>query len=236
MTCCPFDIKQLPWSMLIFSQVNPGQLPLPMQVLLQMLSLTFIHTGVGTSELNRMVVLIFQSCRNLPRQPMIPANKSPVLGSIYPEGCPHCRLIHSPSLLAMGLSVGYETWPAIGWCHCLHAKLVCLNMDWVYLQVKCIIGKLQCIVGWCCRGGIHTDFQRSLTIPYTALTAGKLPAISAVQGDCERVYVPLRIAIKGNRNAKYRLDVPAIILQFHLTFFTICILLFKLLKLLVSLT
>ena len=27
------------------------------------------------------------------------------------------RLIHSPSLVAVGLSVGYETWPPIGWHH-----------------------------------------------------------------------------------------------------------------------
>ena len=30
----------------------------------------------------------------------------------YPSG--H-RLLHSPSLVAVGLSVGYETWPPIGW-------------------------------------------------------------------------------------------------------------------------
>ena len=30
-------------------------------------------------------------------------------------------------------------------------------------------------------------FQRPLTVPCTALTAGKLPAVSAVQGDCESV-------------------------------------------------
>ena len=32
-------------------------------------------------------------------------------------------------------------------------------------------------------------FLNSLTVPCTALTAGKLPAVSAVQGDCESVYL-----------------------------------------------
>ena len=31
-------------------------------------------------------------------------------------------------------------------------------------------------------------FQKPLTVPCTAPTAGKLPAVRAVQGDCERVY------------------------------------------------
>ena len=35
--------------------------------------------------------------------------------------------------------------------------------------------------------GIPILFQRPQTIPYTALMAGKLPAIRAVQGDCETV-------------------------------------------------
>ena len=28
-----------------------------------------------------------------------------------------CRLLHSPSLVVIGLYVGYETWPGIGWHH-----------------------------------------------------------------------------------------------------------------------
>ena len=36
-------------------------------------------------------------------------------------------------------------------------------------------------------GNSH-HFQRPLTVSCTALTAGKLPAVRAVQGDCERVY------------------------------------------------
>ena len=38
--------------------------------------------------------------------------------------------------------------------------------------------------------GIPTILQRPPTVPCTALTAGKMPAVSAVQGDCERVYGP----------------------------------------------
>ena len=34
---------------------------------------------------------------------------------VAPCGERHLRLLHSPSLVAIGLSVGYETWPPIGW-------------------------------------------------------------------------------------------------------------------------
>ena len=43
------------------------------------------------------------------------------------------RLPHSPSLVAIGLSVGYETWPPILW-------LVYLNIDWDCLVPQCIMG------------------------------------------------------------------------------------------------
>ena len=37
--------------------------------------------------------------------------------------------------------------------------------------------------------GIPICFQKPLTVPGTALTAGNLPAVNAVQGDCEAVSV-----------------------------------------------
>ena len=48
------------------------------------------------------------------------------------------RQLHSPSLVAIRLSVGYETWPPIGRHHPLW--LVGLNIDWDYLLPHCIMG------------------------------------------------------------------------------------------------
>ena len=45
------------------------------------------------------------------------------------------RLLYRPSLLAVGTSVGYETWPPIGWYYRLcdwliHTKVVCAEGLW----------------------------------------------------------------------------------------------------------
>ena len=50
--------------------------------------------------------------------------------TMYPHS--NYRLLHSPSLVAIGLLVGYERWPPIG--------LVGLNIDWDCLVPHCIMG------------------------------------------------------------------------------------------------
>ena len=57
---------------------------------------------------------------------------------------------------------------------------------------------------------IPTIFQRPLTVPCTALTAGKLPAVSAVQGDCESVYLQLPLTTACILSWNINRDVLAI--------------------------
>ena len=67
------------------------------------------------------------------------------------------RLLHTPNLLVVGLPMGYETWPMIGWWDHLFDGI---NIDWGYKQIRCILGELQCIVVSCDRFPL---FQRPLT-------------------------------------------------------------------------
>ena len=74
------------------------------------------------------------------------------LGSPPPSGQVHPRLLHTPNPGAVGLSVGYETWPWIGWCQMYRGEP---HLQW-------ILGTLQCIMGsWLVR--IFTVFQRPRT-------------------------------------------------------------------------
>ena len=92
------------------------------------------------------------------------------------------RLLHSPNLVVIGLSVGYETWPPIRG----HAPLV---IGWY----KYILGlpnvplRYGLIRMW--PVGIPTIFQTPVTVPLHSPNGRQMPAIRAVQGDCERVYV-----------------------------------------------
>ena len=95
-----------------------------------------------------------------------------------PPGCP--RLLHSPSLVVIGLSLGYETWPPIRW----YPPFV---IDW---SMNICWDWLHCNGWWACDWWEFAPFfvRPSWQSPCTALMAGNLPAIRAVQGDCGRVY------------------------------------------------
>ena len=83
------------------------------------------------------------------------------------------RLLHSPSLVAIGLSKEYETWfPILAGITLLW--LVGLNIDW-----DCLVP--QCIIGVCDQWEFPLFFRPQWQSLGTALTAG------AVQGDCEIV-------------------------------------------------
>ena len=91
-----------------------------------------------------------------------------------------CRLLHSPRLVAEGLSVGYEIWPPIDWNH-THLCLVALYIGWNCLS-------LQWIVDSCDQWEFPLHYRGHWQFPSTALRAGNLPVIRTVHGDCERVY------------------------------------------------
>ena len=71
----------------------------------------------------------------------------------YPSG--H-RLLHSPSLVAVGLSVGYWTWPPIGWHH---SFVIGWSKDWLGLPSA----PLHYGLTW--PEGIPTVFQTPVTVP-----------------------------------------------------------------------
>ena len=72
-------------------------------------------------------------------------------------------LLHSPSLVAAGLPVGYETWPPIGW----HLTFVSVwSKD--RLGLPCV--RMDC--GLMSLVGISTILQKPLIVPCTTLMVG----------------------------------------------------------------
>ena len=71
----------------------------------------------------------------------------------YPIG--H-RLLHSPSLVAVGLSVGYETWLPIGWHHTF-------VIGWSKDELGLLSAPLHYGLTW--PVGIPTVFQTPVTVP-----------------------------------------------------------------------
>ena len=87
------------------------------------------------------------------------------------------RLLHSPSLVAIGLLVGYETWPPIGWHH---AFVIGWSKDRLGLP------SAHCIYGLTWPVGIPTVLQTPVTVPSHYLNDRQLPVVGAVEGDCEK--------------------------------------------------
>ena len=86
------------------------------------------------------------------------------------------RLLHSHNLLAVALSVEHGTWPSVA---CVVSCMNGLSKYWlVNYHIQCIMNL-----------GITTIFQRSLTVSLHSPNGRQMPAIRAVQGDCERVYI-----------------------------------------------
>ena len=88
------------------------------------------------------------------------------------------RLLHSPSPVAIGLPVGYETRPPIDWHHAF-------VIGWSKYKLGLPSAPLHYGLTW--PVGIPTVFQTSVTVPLHCPNGRQLPAVRAVQGDCERV-------------------------------------------------
>ena len=97
------------------------------------------------------------------------------------------RLVPSPSLVAVGLSMEYETWSPID---CDHPFVIGCS------KYRLGLPQLWWIGGSCDQGEFPPFFRGHWQSPCTALTAGKLPAVMAVEGDCETVY-PSHQAMHG---------------------------------------
>ena len=94
--------------------------------------------------------------------------------------CATSRLLHSLSLVAVGLSVGYETWPPIGWNRPFE-----ISWSTCRLELPCVPKHYR--LTWSM--GIYTVLQRPLTVPLHSPNGKQMPAVRAVKRDCERVYV-----------------------------------------------
>ena len=88
------------------------------------------------------------------------------------------RLLHSPSLKAIGQSVGYATWPPIGWHHLF-------VIGWSKYRLGLPSAPLHYGLMW--PVGIPTIFQTPVTVPLHCPNSRRRPAVRAVQGDCEGV-------------------------------------------------
>ena len=84
------------------------------------------------------------------------------------------RLLQSPSLVAIGLSVGHETWPPVGWHHPFVIGLSKYRLGLPSAPMH---------YGLTWPVGIPTVFQTPVTVPLHCPNSRQLPA---VQWDCER--------------------------------------------------
>ena len=88
------------------------------------------------------------------------------------------RMLHSPSLVAIGLSVVCETWPPIGWHHSF-------VIGWFKYRLGLPNTPLHYGRMW--PVGIPIVFQTSVTVSLHRPDGRQMPVVRAVQGDCERV-------------------------------------------------
>ena len=84
------------------------------------------------------------------------------------------RLLNSPSLGAVGLSVGYETWPSIPYELLPAGWLTGSNVDRRTTRMRYIIARLT--------GGKFSRFY--LTVPLQSTYSRQMPAVRAAQADC----------------------------------------------------
>ena len=95
------------------------------------------------------------------------------------------RLLKSPNLVVIGLSVGYETWPSNGWHHPFLTS---------WYQYRLELPSAQMYYGHTWLLGISTVSQTPVIVPFHSPNSRLMPAVRAVQGDCENVFLVSRQA------------------------------------------
>ena len=91
---------------------------------------------------------------------------------------PSPRLLHSPKLVVLAVSEGYETWPPVGWHHSF-------VIGWSKYRLGYPSDPLHYGFMWSVR--IPTIIHTPTTVPLPSPKGRQMPALRAVQGDCERV-------------------------------------------------
>ena len=99
------------------------------------------------------------------------------------------RLLHSPSLVAISLSIGVRAVPGEPWgtrhalwTACIHAFVI----GWFKYRLGLLSVPLYYGFTW--PVGIPTIFHTPVTVPLHSPNGRQMPAIRVVQGDCEIVY------------------------------------------------
>ena len=110
---------------------------------------------------------------------MITYQNCPVISLISGKSHPQGTLLHSPSPVAIELSVGYEAWPPNGWRHAF-------VIGWSKYRLGLPSTPLHYGIRW--PVGIPTVSKTSVTVLLHSPEGRHLPAVWAVQRDCERVY------------------------------------------------
>ena len=83
------------------------------------------------------------------------------------------RLLYSPSLVAPGLSMGYKTWPAIGWHHTF-------VIGWSKYRLGLPRAPLHFGLTW--PVGIRTVSQTPVTVPLHSPNGRQMPAVRVCKG------------------------------------------------------
>ena len=99
----------------------------------------------------------------------------------YPVAKCH-RLLHCRNLVAVGLSVGYETWPRLAMYVFLIQLLMRGLLNCTELRESCNVLWTRLVCGNSCCFSKATDSLLAQPV------RRQMPALRAVQGDCERVY------------------------------------------------
>ena len=108
---------------------------------------------------------------------------SETISEVVTPSCQFDRLLHSLSLVAVGLSVGYKTWSTISW----HWHIA---FAWSKYRFRNASVAMESWLTWPVR-----IFQRPLTVPLHSnngnpvCLSSRLCAIRAVHGDSKTVYV-----------------------------------------------
>ena len=94
------------------------------------------------------------------------------------------RLLLGHNLVVIGLSVGYEQHPIMWYWYetWLHPFVI----DWSKYRLGLPSALLHHVLAR--PVGISTAFQTPVTVPLHSPNGRQMPAVRAVQGDCERVY------------------------------------------------
>ena len=107
---------------------------------------------------------------------------SPTKEALQHQDTLDARLLHSLSLVAVGLSEGYETWSP-------NSRRHAFVIVWSTYRLFCLVPDCPIALWAHMTSGNSHRFQTTVIVPLHSPKGRHLPAVRALQGDCERVYL-----------------------------------------------